>query len=96
MREPRTSTTVRVSVATRRLVRHIAAEENASQQDVLRRAVDLYSRQRFLQDVNAAYASLREDPAAWDAFRSEASSWDTTLTDGGPEIPSRPHRRRRP
>jgi len=94
MRETRASTTVRLPVATRELVREIAAEENASQQEVLVRAVDLYRRRRFLKDVNAAYASLREDPAAWDAFRSEASTWDPTLRDGDPKSPKRSHRRR--
>lgn len=90
----RASTTIRLPVATRELVREIAAEENSSQQEVLRRAVDLYRRQRFLQEVNVAYASLREDQAEWDAFRSETVEWDATLRDGARELPRRPVRRR--
>jgi hypothetical protein len=39
-------------------------------------------RQQFLEEVNAAYARLRQDASAWKAIESERRAWDATLTDG--------------
>jgi hypothetical protein len=45
-------------------------------------AVEALRRQRFLEQVNAAYASLRADPRAWKAVEAEREAWDVTLADG--------------
>lgn len=44
-----------------------------------------YRRRRFLEEVNAAYAALREDPEAWSEIEEERSAWDATLGDGLPD-----------
>jgi hypothetical protein len=45
-------------------------------------AVETLRRQRFLQQVNAAYAALRDDPRAWDEVEAERREWDLTVADG--------------
>jgi hypothetical protein len=46
------------------------------------KAVEQYRRQRFLEDVNAAYAALSKDPEAWKSVQEERSAWEVTLGDG--------------
>jgi hypothetical protein len=42
----------------------------------------LTRRQRFLERVNAAYATLRSDQKVWKAVEAERRTWDATLSDG--------------
>ncbi|MDH3603704.1 MAG: toxin-antitoxin system protein [Candidatus Tectomicrobia bacterium] len=76
------STTVRISDASRQLLRDLASQEGLSMQAVLDKALEAYRRQRFLESVNAAYAEVKQDPSAWQEFKQERELWDTTLTDG--------------
>ena len=39
-------------------------------------------RRRFLEQVNATYARLREDPDGWAEIEAERRDWDITLPDG--------------
>ena len=39
-------------------------------------------RHRFLDEVNASYASLRQEPPVWSQIAEERSEWDATLADG--------------
>ena len=49
---------------------------------LLDEAVEALRRLRFLERVNAAYATLRADGRAWEAVEDERSAWDVTLPDG--------------
>ena len=49
---------------------------------LLDEAVEGLRRQRFLEQVNAAYATLRRDARAWTAIEGERREWDGTLADG--------------
>lgn len=49
---------------------------------LLDEAVEVLRRQRFLEQVNAAYARLRDDPDAWEEVAAERREWDATLADG--------------
>jgi hypothetical protein len=51
-------------------------------QSVLDDAIEQYWRDRFLDEVNAAYAALRSDPKAWKEEEAERALWDRTLADG--------------
>ncbi len=51
-------------------------------QAVLDEAVEHYQRDKFLDEVNAAYATLRNDPKAWKEEQAERALWDKTLADG--------------
>jgi predicted CopG family antitoxin len=76
---------VRISEQTHEHLREIARAEQESMQSVLEKAVEVYRRRRFLEDVNAAYGALRENPEAWKEVEEERSAWDATLEDGLPE-----------
>jgi hypothetical protein len=49
---------------------------------LLDEAAEILRRQRFLEQVNAAYATLRADRGAWRVVEAERRAWDTTLPDG--------------
>lgn len=49
---------------------------------LLDEAVEALRRQRFLERVNAAYATLRSDQKVWEAVEAERRTWDATLSDG--------------
>lgn len=51
-------------------------------QALLEEAVEALRRQRFLEQVNAAYAAIRGDAKAWAAVEQERRAWDGTLLDG--------------
>ncbi len=74
--------TVRISERTRETLREIARTQQESMQSVLDKAVEGYRRERFIEDLNASYAELRNDPEAWKAVEAERALWDGTLMDG--------------
>lgn len=49
---------------------------------LLDEAVEALRRQRFLEQVNAAYAALKADSGTWEAIEDERRVWDVTLPDG--------------
>ena len=74
--------TVRVTEDTRALLRWLSEIEGRSMQAVLRSALEVYRRQRFLDEVNAGYAELRRDLRSWEKWTSQRDLWDRTLSDG--------------
>lgn len=75
-------TTVRISVASRNALRALAVQSGESMQAILDRAIENYRRYRFLEEVNTAYAAVRQDARAWSALKKELKEWDGTLKDG--------------
>ena len=75
-------TTVRISDTVRDTLRDLARAEGRSMQGLLEEAVEALRRRRFLDQVNAAYASLRGDAKAWSDLEEERRQWDATLLDG--------------
>ena len=51
-------------------------------QAVLDEAIEHYQRDKFLDEVNAAYAALKKDPKAWQKEQAERTLWDKALSDG--------------
>jgi predicted transcriptional regulator len=76
------NTTVRISDATRQILREMAQIEGKPMQAILEEAVEALRRKRFLEEVNAAYASLRVDAKAWASIEGERRAWDATLLEG--------------
>lgn len=74
--------TVRINDKSRNILRELAAREGKSMQEILEKAIETYRRQRFLEEVNAAYAALRQDPEAWATVQKERADWEVTLGDG--------------
>lgn len=78
-------TTIRISQRSHETLRALAQTAHESMQAVLDKAVEAYRRKLFLEEVNRAYADLREDREAWGELESERAAWDSTLADGLPE-----------
>jgi len=74
--------TVRIRKETQNILRELAANEGKPMQAILDLAIEEYRRQRFLQEVNAAYAALRNNPKGWKAELAERKEWDATMADG--------------
>jgi mRNA interferase MazF len=74
--------TIRISDAARGTLRELARAEGKSMLALLDEAVEALRRQRFLEQVNAAYAALRDDPRAWEGIQAERREWDVTTDDG--------------
>lgn len=79
------SVMLRVSARCRDTLRELAAQTGESMQSMVDEAVELYRRQRFLEEVNAAYMPLRQDAETWAAVEQERSEWDNALGDGLPK-----------
>lgn len=74
--------TIRISDSARDTLRGLARAEGKSMLALVDEAVEALRRQRFLEQVNAAYAVLRQDRAAWSDIEAERGAWDAALTDG--------------
>ncbi len=73
---------IRISPHSKAMLRTIAKQEGKPMQAVLDEAIEHYQRDKFLDDVNAAFANLRSDPKAWKEEQAERALWDKTLNDG--------------
>jgi len=72
----------RISEPTREVLRKLAEESGESLQAILDKAVEVYRRQRFLEESNHAFGTLRANAAAWKAEQAEREDWDITVGDG--------------
>jgi hypothetical protein len=73
---------IRISPRSKAVLRALAKQEGKPMQAVLDSAIDRYQRDKFLDEVNSAYAALRNDPKAWKEEQAERALWDKTLADG--------------
>lgn len=76
------SVMMRMREDTHRALREVAEAENSSLQDALARAVELYRKTVFFEQMNAALERLRSDPEAWTQELKERKEWDAALMDG--------------
>ena len=76
------STTVRVNLATHKVLTDLAQETHFSIQTVLNNAVEAYRREVFLDRTNQAYAELKRHPKAWTESQEELAAWNGTTKDG--------------
>ena len=74
--------TTRISAAAHGILREMSRAEGKSIVALLDEAVETLRRQRFLEQVNAAYAALRGDAASWKEIEDERRLWDASLGDG--------------
>lgn len=73
---------VRISGSAHEVLREISKAEGKPMLALLDEAIETLRRQRFLEQVNSAYAALRADPEAWKETLDERRAWDVTLADG--------------
>lgn len=76
------STTVRIGADTHRLLRELCGKTGEPARSLLRKALEAYRRQRFLEEANQAYAALKKDPKAWKQELAERKACERTLGDG--------------
>jgi hypothetical protein len=74
--------TVPISEASHRTLQELAAKTGQPVNEILDRAIDAYRRKVFFDQLNAAYAALRADPAAWAEVEAERASMAGSLLDG--------------
>lgn len=73
---------VRMSPWAHQTLKKLAAQRKVTLHAVIDQAIEAYSRQLFLEQVNAGYKQLKADPRAWKDYQKEFSDWDVTLLDG--------------
>ena len=76
------STLVRMSEASHRLLKKVAAREGCSLQSALEKAVEAYDRVSFFKHLDREYKALRADPEAWREEEEERQLLEGTLMDG--------------
>src|SRR4029453_16719232 len=76
------SPNIRISPKSKAALRALAKRAGKPMQTILDEAIDQYQREKFLDEVNAAYARLRADPKAWKEELAERQDWNGTLLDG--------------
>ena len=77
------SVTVRISDKARQELRDLAQQSGESMQNVLEKAIDLYRRQMFFEQLNASVSRLQEEhPDLWQQELEERQVWENTLADG--------------
>ena len=74
--------TTRISASAHGTLREMSKAEGKPMLALLDEAVEALRRQRFLERLNTAYATLRADARAWEAVENERREWDVTLPDG--------------
>ena len=74
--------TTRISGSAHEVLRQLSKAEGKPMLVLLDEAVEALRRTRFLEQVNAAYATLRADPRSWESVEAERRAWDVTLPDG--------------
>jgi predicted transcriptional regulator len=74
--------TVRVSPATHRVLRELAAESGESMMSIIEQAIERYRRERWLEEANQEWAAIQADPQAKAESAADQALWDSTLGDG--------------
>ena len=77
-----TNPNIRISSRSKAALRELAKRQGKPMQAVLDEAIECYQREKFLDEVNAAYGRLRGDPKAWKEELAERQIWDRALRDG--------------
>ena len=76
------SPNIRISLRSKTVLQALAKREGKPMQAVLDEAIEHYQRDKFLDEVNAAYAALRNDAIAWKEEQAERALWDNAVADG--------------
>lgn len=82
MRATTENPNIRISPHAKATLRELAKREGKPMQTVLDEAIEYYQREKFMDEVNAAYAKLKDDPQAWGEEQEERQAWEATLNDG--------------
>jgi hypothetical protein len=78
---------MKVSEGTRDRLKRLAAGQGKTMQAFLEELLEAYEERVFFDELQAAYARLREDRPRWEEHTRELSGWDGVLADGLQEWP---------
>ncbi len=76
------TTSIRIDEQALAVLRELARKEQQPVQTVLKKAIDSYRREKFLEEANAAFAALRRNAEAWNEEQKERQIWEQTTEDG--------------
>ncbi|MEW6735432.1 MAG: ribbon-helix-helix protein, CopG family [Acidobacteriota bacterium] len=83
------NTTITISERSQKTLNELATQTGEPIEQIIEQALEqyfkalqLYARGFFINEVNAGYAKLRSDPQAWKEELEERAVWDNTLMDG--------------
>jgi len=76
------ATTIRISPSSHEILKEESKSSGRSMQAVLDEAIEQFRRHRFISEVNASFAQVREDERAWGDVLEEREAWDAADTDG--------------
>jgi hypothetical protein len=76
------ASTIRIRPKTHDALKEIAAMTGQSLQDALDQAIEDRRRRLYLEEADADYAALKQDPKALAEFNKEMAAWDSTSADG--------------
>ncbi|MBS1828560.1 MAG: toxin-antitoxin system protein [Acidobacteria bacterium] len=82
MRATTENPNIRISPQAKATLRELAHKEGKPMQTVLDEAIEHYQREKFMDEVNAAYARLKSDPKEWREEQEERDAWEATDSDG--------------
>lgn len=74
--------TVPLSETSQRILQELAGQTGQTTTEILDKALDVYRRKVFFEQLNADCAALRADPEAWAEELEERKLWESTLMDG--------------
>jgi len=75
------TSTLRIDPTTQARLRDLAHRRGESMREVVARAVEELWREQLLEEINASFARLREDPEAWAQELEERRLSENTLMD---------------
>ena len=64
------------------LLQALAATTGKQHQEIIHDALEAYNRDRMLDEINAAFASVKRDESVWREEQAERTAWDGTALDG--------------
>ncbi len=74
--------TTRILDSDRGLLQELAAQTGKPHQQLIHEALAAFHRDLLLDDINAAFASLKRDQSAWQEQQLERAVWDRATADG--------------
>lgn len=75
------STNIEISEKSLDVIRHISEQKGLNISAVLDEAVEAYRREVLLDETNAAFQALKNDPEAWREEVEERRLWENAIGD---------------
>jgi len=71
------STTIRIDAGTLELLKQLEEQTGDSKKNILKQALNKFQRDKIIDDLNAYYKALREDPELWKEELAEREIWES-------------------